>query len=192
MNFLAHIFLSGPPGEVMVGNFMADSVRGNMVKKYSPEIQQGIKMHRAIDTFTDAHDVVLKSKERLRSHFGKYAPVVADVYYDHFLALHWKDFSEISLKQYTNEIYTFLEKHYSVFPERTKRFYEYMVKYDILFSYSKIEGIDRVMKGMSRRARFESGMERAADELVSNYESYKSEFHLFFPEIQQHIRNLAP
>ncbi len=170
---------------------MADSVRGIMTEKYSPAIQQGIKMHRAIDTFTDAHATVLKSKERLRIHFGKYAPVVADVYYDHFLALHWEEFSQINFREYTHEVYSFLKEHYAVFPERTKKFYEYMVKYDILFAYSKIEGIDQVMKGMSRRARFTSGMENAAEELVNNYAGYKNEFQLFFPEMQQHIRTFT-
>ena len=192
MNFLAHIFLSGPPGEVMVGNFIADSVRGNSVNNYSGGIQEGIKVHRAIDTFTDQHPIVLKSKERLRNKFGKYAPVVADVYYDHFLACSWNEFSELSLRDYTKQVYSFLQNYYPVFPLRTQRFYDYMRQYDILFSYSEIAGIDRVMKGMARRARFESGMERAAEELAANYEAYKAEFHLFFPEIQQHICNLAP
>jgi len=62
-----------------------------------------------------------------------------------------------------------------------------MVRYDILYSYAKIEGIDRVMKGMASRARFNSGMEHSARELETNYESYKSEFQSFFPQIQQHI-----
>jgi len=190
MNFLAHIFLSGPPGEVMVGNFMADSVKGNSADNYARGIRDGIKLHRAIDAYTDAHPTVLRSKERLRQKFGKYAPVVADVYYDHFLARGWSQFSEISLRDYTHEIYSFLKDHYAVFPLRTQRFYDYMTQYDILFSYSEVEGIDRVMKGMARRARFESGMERSAEELLANYAEYEKEFHLFFPDLQQHMQSL--
>ncbi len=169
---------------------MADSVKGSSSAQFSPGIREGIKLHRAIDTYMDAHETVLKSKERLRKPFGKYAPVVVDVFYDHFLALHWNEFSERSLRDYTNEIYVFLKQYYPVFPLRTQRFYDYMLQYDILFSYSKIEGIDRVMQGMARRARFESGMEHSAKELVVNYEAYKEEFSSFFPEIQQHIRRL--
>jgi len=192
MNFLAHIFLSGQPGDVMAGNFMADSVKGSMLDKYSEGIKQGIRIHRAIDSFTDNHHIVLKSKERLRLQFGKYAPVVADVYFDHFLALQWEEYSEIELRKYTQDVYEFLKGYYAVFPERTKRFYDYMVKYDILFGYAEIEGIDRVMKGMAKRASFVSGMEKAADELVNNYEGYQEEFRLFFPEIRQHIRTFEP
>jgi acyl carrier protein phosphodiesterase len=191
MNFLAHLFLSGPPGDLMAGNFMADSVKGNAVQKYPAGIQKGILMHRAIDSYTDSHATVLKSKERLRKKFGKYAPVVIDVYYDHFLARHWSDYASGDLRSFSDEAYAFLKNYYELFPERTKRFYEYMTQYDILYSYSKIEGIDRVMKGMSRRARFESGMELAAEELQCNYEDYQDEFCEFFPQIQQHILTFA-
>lgn len=191
VNFLAHIFLSGPQSEVMVGNFMADSVKGSNARKYPQGIHEGIVLHRAIDTFTDTHSEVLKSKERLRKEFGKYAPVVADVFYDHFLAKNWAMYSEIGLSAYSAGVYEYLKEYYEIFPLRTQRFYDYMVKYDILFSYSKIEGIDRVMQGMARRARFASGMERAAEELERHYEEYAREFELFFPELQQHIRNLA-
>jgi len=187
VNFLAHIFLSGPADERMVGNFMADSVKGNSLQSYAPAIQKGIKLHRAIDTFTDSHEIVAKSKERLRKPFGKYAPVVADVFYDHFLALHWEEFSSTSLRAYTRDVYLFLKDHYPVFPTRTQLFFDYMVQNDILYSYAKIGGIDRVMKGMARRARFNSGMEHSARELETNYECYKSEFRLFFPQLQQHI-----
>lgn len=115
MNFLAHLFLSGKPGELMVGNFIADSVKGSMLSDFSEGIQQGIKLHRAIDNFTDNHLVTLKSKERLRIHFGKYAPVVVDIFYDHFLAICWEKYADRSLRIYADEVYKFLGTYYAVF-----------------------------------------------------------------------------
>lgn len=58
MNFLAHAFLSGDDPDVLFGNFVADSIKGNMLTNYSPEIQKGVVLHRAIDEFTDHHPVV--------------------------------------------------------------------------------------------------------------------------------------
>jgi acyl carrier protein phosphodiesterase len=191
MNFLAHLFLSGPQSEKMVGNFIADSVKGSDMAGFSEGIQQGIKLHRVIDTYTDSHEIMLKSKERLRKRYGKYAPVVSDIFYDHFLAVHWEEYANNSLRNYADETYGFLETYYPVFPERSKQFYNYMVKYDILFAYSKIEGIDRVMRGMSRRASFVSGMETAADELLRGYEAYRGEFRSFFPRLQEHVLQQA-
>ncbi|MGZ3866322.1 MAG: acyl carrier protein phosphodiesterase [Bacteroidia bacterium] len=187
MNFLAHIFLSGPLSERTVGNFIADSVKGNEISHFSQGIQEGIRLHRFIDTYTDSHEVSLKTKERLREGYGKYAPVIMDIFYDHFLAVQWNEFSEVDLKTYSDRTYKFLKKHYAVFPMRSQQFYDYMIKYDILFNYSKIEGIDRVMQGMSRRARFDSGMETSATELVRAYEDYRKEFLAFFPQLQKEV-----
>ena len=52
MNFLAHLYLSKNNTNIMIGNFIADHIRGNNFNHFSREIQQGIKLHREIDTFT--------------------------------------------------------------------------------------------------------------------------------------------
>jgi len=171
----------------MVGNFIADSVKGSAMDNFSEGIQQGIKLHRAIDVFTDNHPEMLKSKERLRPRYKKYAPVITDIFYDHFLAINWHNYSAVSLRDYTQEVYKYLENHYAGFPERSKQFYNYMIKYDILFAYTKIEGIEKVMQGMSRRASFISGMETATEELQKDYGAYKKDFQSFFPDLQQHV-----
>lgn len=191
MNFLAHLFLSGQPGEQMVGNFIADSVKGSELSKFSPGIQEGIRLHRAIDSFTDSHPQTLKSKERLRKQYGKYASVIVDIFYDHFLAIHWNDHSSVDLRSYTKEVYDFLGTYYPIFPVRSQSFYTYMTKYDILFAYRKIEGIEQVMKGMSRRAKFESGMETAAEALEADHDKYEKEFQAFFPELRAHVSKQA-
>ena len=188
MNFLAHLFLSGQPSELMVGNFIADSVKGNAMSDFSEGIQKGIILHRAIDSFTDSHADMQKSKERLRPRYKKYAPVITDIFYDHFLAVNWQDYSAVSLRDYTNKVYTYLGEHYSIFPQRSKQFYDYMIKYDILFAYTKLEGIEKVMQGMSRRAHFISGMETATEELEKHYKDFEIEFQSFFPELQSHVK----
>ena len=187
MNFLAHLYLSGEPSELMVGNFIADSVKGSSVLNFSEGIQKGIKLHRSIDMYTDAHAIVQQSKERLRIRYKKYAPVISDIFYDHFLAVNWSKYSAISLKNYTTRIYSFLENYYAVFPERSKQFFQYMIRYDILYNYSNIAGIQKVLNGMSSRASFNSGMETSTEELDIYYSEFKSEFEQFFPDLQQHV-----
>jgi acyl carrier protein phosphodiesterase len=46
-----------------------------------------------------------------------------------------------------------------------------------------VEGLHSILTSMSRRTRFESGMENAAAELELNYDLYKKEFREFFPEL---------
>jgi acyl carrier protein phosphodiesterase len=92
MNFLAHIYLSGDNDLLKIGNFMADSIRGNQYLQYPDEIKKGILLHRFIDTFTDAHLIYRKSKHRLHEKYGHYSGVIMDIVYDHFLAKNWNHY----------------------------------------------------------------------------------------------------
>ena len=62
-----------------------------------------------------------------------------------------------------------------------------MIHYNILEAYSRLEGIERVLQGMSKRAKFESNMEHAIHDLKEHYDLFENEFKLFFPELQQFV-----
>ena len=57
MNYLAHIYLSGTHTELRFGNFIVDAVQGKEYDICTKGIQDGILLHRAIDTFTDQHTI---------------------------------------------------------------------------------------------------------------------------------------
>ena len=81
MNFLAHLYLSQDNTNIMIGNFIADHIRGNNYEEYSKEIQRGIFLHREIDTFTDNHQIVRKSKRRLHQRYRHYDGVIIDIFF---------------------------------------------------------------------------------------------------------------
>jgi acyl carrier protein phosphodiesterase len=187
MNFLSHLYLSGNSEGLIIGNFIADSVKGSNYKNYSPEIQSGILLHRQIDTYTDSHLIVEESKKRLRPKYRKYSGVIVDIFYDHFLAANWQDFSKENLNEYAQKIYDLIQKNYNILPLNSIRFSNYMVQYNILEAYSRLEGIEQVLKGMARRAKFESNMEFAIRDLKEHYNLFEKEFRFFFPELQQFV-----
>jgi acyl carrier protein phosphodiesterase len=186
MNFLAHLYLSGTDEQIQLGNFIADSVKGKSYLNFPEKVVKGILLHRSIDNFTDKHPIVEVTKKRLRGSFHKYAPVISDIYYDHFLAKYWDEFSEIKLENYALDFYEVLNKNTSILPERTLHLMPHLIKGNWLVSYSSIEGIHRVLSGMSRRTTFVSNMENASAELELNYPYYEQEFRLFFPELVAH------
>ena len=188
MNHLAHLFLAQSNTDLMVGNFIADQVKGNKLLDYSTEIQNGIQMHRAIDHFTDNHDIVMRSKERLFSKYHKYAAVIVDMYYDHILAKNWKEYSPITLKQFSASAYLVLTAKSKQLPARSQRILQYMSKDDWLSNYAQIEGIDKALRGLAYRATFDSKMEVASRELVTDYELYKADFDAFFPALVNHVQ----
>jgi acyl carrier protein phosphodiesterase len=183
MNFLAHLYLSGENEETILGNFIADHVKGKRINRYSPGIIAGIKLHREIDAFTDSHPAFLSSKSRLQKKYRKYSGVIVDMFYDHFLSANWRDYSDEDITAFTNRMYKIAMKRYLILPPKTKRLLPFMAKSNWLVGYGTFEGIDRALKGMSGRTPFNSGMENATIDLKKDYDKYKGEFQEFFPEI---------
>jgi acyl carrier protein phosphodiesterase len=187
MNFLAHLYLSGENTSIMLGNFIADFVKGkNLLEKVGPEIAKGIELHREIDFFTDQHPIVRESKNRLRPKYHHYSAVIVDVFYDHFLAKNWHDYHAELLADYANHVYAIIQKNAPLLPERVNLMMPYMIKGNWLLNYAELEGIHRALTGMTRRTPYESRMDESISELRENYEEFKSEFEAFFPELKSH------
>jgi acyl carrier protein phosphodiesterase len=186
MNFLAHLYLSGDDPEIMVGNFIGDFVRGrNVYDQFNYNIALGIELHRQIDEFTDSHQIVLESKKRLRAKYRHYAPVIVDVFYDHFLARHWSSLHPLPLPDFATYAYAQLEKHKAFLPDRVVQMMPSMIQGNWLVNYAKTEGIHQALSGMSRRTPYESKMDEAAHDLEKYYQEFDKEFLLFFPELKQ-------
>lgn len=183
MNYLAHLYLSGDDPEVIVGNFMGDSIKGKDYSLYSKGMETGIRLHRFIDHYTDNHPIVERSKKRLRPHFSKYAPVVSDMYFDHFLARSWEDFHDEELLDFSGRMYAILLDRKSDMPQQTQLMLLYMSRNDWLTSYASTTGLNRAFNGMANRTTFESNMEVATEELERNFTAYEDEFRAFFPEL---------
>jgi len=186
MNFLAHIYLSGDNQLIQIGNFMADGIRGKYYELYPPDIQKGIMLHRAIDTFTDAHPVFRQSTKKLHQHYHHYSGVIIDIFYDHFLAKNWDDYSEQPLAHYTAGFYKTLQDHYNLLSDKTKRILPIMLREDWLTSYATIDGISHILKQMDRRSGNKSGMQYSVTELLEFYDAFEFEFKQFFEEMRKH------
>ncbi len=183
MNFLAHLYLSRHDDELMIGNFIADSVKGGQWKEYDVGVANGIRMHRMIDDFTDKHPVFRSSAALIRPSLGKYAGVVTDIFYDHFLAADFNSHSDESLPEFTSRVHALLRSHESMMPQRSQFFLKYMLLKNIPLPYASREGIGMVLTGMSRRANFDNTMHEGVKYLDKHYEELRSHFQKFFPEI---------
>lgn len=186
MNYLAHIYLSGDNHDLMVGNFIADAVKGRQLDKYQQSIQQGIQLHREIDSYTDTHEITRKSKARLFGRYSHYAAVIVDIFYDHYLAVDWATYHDEDLEKYTQKVYSVLNNYETILPEKIKYMLQYMVPQNWLLNYGNLEGIERVLRGMSRRTTFDSGMDLAIEDLNLYYQEFKDDFEAFFPELVDH------
>ncbi|MDR6301399.1 acyl carrier protein phosphodiesterase [Mesonia maritima] len=189
MNYLAHIYLSGENEDLKIGNFIADSVKGKNYKKYPEVVQQGILLHRKIDSFTDSHPTVFKSTHRLFPIYSHYASVIIDVLYDHFLAKNWKKYHDTSLAIYVDEFYYLLKTNFEILPKRVQKFYPYMVSQNWLLNYATIEGIEQILFQMNGRVKSKIQLHHSIKEFKEDYTLFENEFTSFFEELIQFSEN---
>lgn len=188
MNFLAHIYLSGDNELIRIGNFMADGIRGHDYLDFHPEIQKGIILHRAIDTFTDAHPTFRKSKHRLHKKYGHYSGVIIDIFYDHFLAKNWSVYSDEKLEVLAATFYESLKSNYKILTERTKGMMPHMIARNWLVSYASLEGLTMILFQMDHRTKNRVDMHLSINELKEFYAEFEEEFTSFFEELRLHCQ----
>ena len=184
MNYLAHAYLSFDKPGVLTGNMISDFVKGRKKFSYPVQIQQGIALHREIDSFTDRHFATKEAKEIFRPAYRLYAGSFIDVVYDHFLALDEKEFTDGSLKAFTLRTYAILDQDTAHFPEKFAMMYPYMKAQNWLYHYRYKEGIQRSLGGLVRRAAYLSESDTAYSLFISNYDTLAQLYKLFFPEVK--------
>ncbi|QHJ06285.1 ACP phosphodiesterase [Hymenobacter busanensis] len=195
MNFLAHLLLSGPNDDLIVGNFAAEAVRGRAaLEAYPAAVQRGIRLHRLIDSFTDNHPVVRRSTARLREQgLGKWAGVVADVGYDHLLA---RDFARYTyrpqepLAAFSQRMYTILQARHNELPERLQHMFRYMREGDWLTGYAQPEGLARALDGLSRRVPGAEVLATGGAAFLAERPAYEMDFEEFWPEVRAAVDEL--
>ncbi len=173
---------------------MADGIHGKHFDNFPMDIQKGIILHRAIDTFTDAHPIFRQSTKRLHTNYHHYSGIIVDIFYDHFLAKNWSDYSEESLENYTERFYESLRDNYDFLNEKTQKMVPYLIHQNWLMSYQTIEGIEFILEKMDNRMKRNSIMRLSVAELRTYYAEFEEEFTYFFEELRtysnQKIKNL--
>jgi acyl carrier protein phosphodiesterase len=187
MNYLAHAFLSRATPELLTGGMLGDFVKGRIDGQYSPGVCAGIALHRAIDRYTDDHPLVQASRARISPQRRRFAGILVDVFYDHFLARHWQRYSDMPLERFTRHVYGVLWPQRRGLPERLQRMLPWMRAEDWLAGYAELDAVEAALHGMARRFRFAERATPLADgvhELVAHYATFERQFHEFFPQLE--------
>ncbi len=185
MNYLAHAYLSDGTPESLVGNLMADFLKGRIPDDLPVGVRCGVLLHRRVDAFTDAHPVTARTRARLRPRWGKLSGVLADMFYDHLLAADWERYSpDQSLRVFADGVYDSLATQTVVMPDRMRIVMGKIAERDGFVYYSEIDGLREALARMSRRLkRARVALDEAADDLVREYDAFADDFHAFFPDL---------
>jgi acyl carrier protein phosphodiesterase len=187
MNYLAHLYLSGGSDEILLGNFIGDYVKGQQYLNYSEKVQQGILLHRAIDSYTDSHLLVKEAAAYFRPDYGRYAGIITDVIFDHFLARYWRDYSPYSLRQFAKHVHAVLLANFFQLPSRVKGFLPFLIQHKRLESYARIDGIQQSLHIMAHRTSLPDKTNKAIDVLEENFEVLHELFDRFMAELISYV-----
>jgi len=182
MNYLVHLYLAGPDPELQLGGLMGDFVKGPLDDHYPPGIVAGLRLHRRIDSLAAVSPHCRASRQRLHPRFGHTRAVLVDIFYDHFLAVHWHEFHPLPLSTFTADIYRLLRDHRELLPAGLAVIAPRMAEHDWLTSYRDRASVDialkRIATRLSRPTALGEGvseLERCGTELLGDFRGFMTE-----------------
>lgn len=188
MNYLGHFYLSGSQPEVIFGNFIGDVIKGNKWKSYPESVQKGILLHRFIDNLTDNHPDTQLAKDRIRAYFSITSSIVVDMYFDHFLSLHWSKYHPQTLLDFSRKTFDKLKFFENEMPSYTGILFQKIRDEKWLESYKSIKGVAFALSRMGKRVKFPNNWDMAEEVLKDNYIMLEQDFHRFFPNMIEQVQ----
>jgi acyl carrier protein phosphodiesterase len=187
VNWLAHLLLSEPNSGFRVGNLLPDLINVSDRTQIPAVFHRGMESHRRIDAFTDAHPMVRRSINRTSKPYRRLAPILVDVFYDHFLSVRWEQYSPVPLGQFVREAYDSFAEQRDLLPPLVGDALQRMRDENWLESYRDLAGVRLTLERMSRRFRRPVDLAGGVAELERHYADFGADFDVFFPELQQHV-----
>jgi acyl carrier protein phosphodiesterase len=183
MNYLAHLHLGGEQPAQLLGSLYGDFVKGWLQGQWPADIEAAIRLHRRVDVFTDAHELVLRARQRFPKERRRYSGILLDLFFDHCLARYWHDYAEQPLPQFSGRVYQVLLAEPNL-PDRLAYIAPRMAAQDWLGSYREFATLELVLAGMQRRLSRPEGLDGALAELERLYEPLLDDFREFYPQLQ--------
>ena len=190
MNFLAHSYLSFSE-EQLVGNMIADFVKNRDVARLPESIQKGIKLHRAIDTFTDAHPLIHEAKASFRPLVRLYSGAFVDVAFDYFLANDTAENSQREWQEHSQGVYAVLRRYEEFLPEVFKKVLDKMQQDDWLYNYRNEWGIEYSFRNVVNKAQFLDKTTNVFPAFLANKDFLREKYEIFFPEIKSFAQDFV-
>jgi acyl carrier protein phosphodiesterase len=187
MNHLAHFCLADHSAVGWMGSFLGEYVKGGLKGRLPDGIERGILLHRKIDSYTDCHPMAAASRNRISPARRRFAGIIIDVGYDHFLSKNWSKFCMMDLADFTARVYEALLPLEYLLPEQPRRALPRMVRENWLMQWRSLAGVAKTLDRISARINRRDTLPGAIEEIQENYDSLEADFLSFFPDLMQYV-----
>lgn len=194
MNFLAHFHLAWPDEGLVAGGLEGDYYKGPLRGDLPRDIERGVQLHRAIDAYTDGHPLIQQLRRDLPQSLRRYAGILIDLSFDHYLSRHWSTFSDIPLRTFNDQVYRTLSAHKSALSDGSRTMLARMVEFDILGLYVDWEAVPASAARVGQRFKRHNPLQDVDRELSPARHTLEQAFLAFYPELETfcacHVRRL--
>jgi acyl carrier protein phosphodiesterase len=184
LNWLAHLYLSEPSPEFRIGNLLPDLMPMSGLRHLPVEYQRGMERHQRIDCFTDTHPVVLRSMQRFTPPHRRFAGILVDIYYDHFLSRGWHAFCPVPLREFVDHFFEGFDYHRAELPAEACARLEQIRRAGWLCAYGEHAGLTDVLQRLGRRFRRPCDLASSMTTFEEQYENFRADSEEFFPQLR--------
>ena len=184
MNILAHLHLATIANSSLIGNTVADFVKGDPYRQYPSEIADGIMLHRKIDRLIDGFADVKQAKSLFRQSHQRVASITLDIVWDHFLSKYWTELnSHQSLALFNASTKQQIQPYITSYPIDYQDFMCAMWQGKWLENYASIDFVGKVLNGMAKRRPKLYLLSETVIDFEQNYEPLKMLFFKLYPKM---------
>ncbi|MCY0978907.1 ACP phosphodiesterase [Chryseobacterium wangxinyae] len=187
MNFLAHSFLTFNDGQI-VGQFLEDFIRNKDRYSFPKDIQDGITLHRAVDTFTDSHPAIHEAKKVFSPLVRLYAGAFVDVSLDYFVANDLQLNSLKEWKEHSLKVYRVLHENYQYLPANFRNMLTRMEQDNWLYNYRHDQNIKFSMTNVLNKAKYLEKDIPVFEAFLDNKDILQKCYDDFFPDLLAHAK----
>lgn len=183
MNFLAHFHLAWPDEGLIAGGLEGDYYKGPLRGELPHDVERGVKLHRLIDAYTDQHPDIIELRRQLPPRLRRYAGILIDLSFDHFLSQHWSRYSDVRLQEFNDTVYNNLITRDNTFSPPASAMASRLIEHDILGLYDNWETVTATARRIGERFKRHNPFLNIELELTPSRDSMESTFIDFYPEL---------
>jgi acyl carrier protein phosphodiesterase len=191
MNFLGHLYFSRDNTELMAVNLLGDFIKGKNLSNYAPITQQGVFLHRTIDSYIDHHPAVIELLHILYKPLPKIAGIAVDLYFDHLLAKNWSSYHDSKLEDFLHYFYHSVNFENPDFTPEFKLMLKKMIEKNWLYQYQYKHGLHKACQGVSARISFENELINGVRVFEAFEKPIEIAFKAYMTEAKIHLNQLV-
>ncbi len=193
MNLLAHLHLSdGRPAAVAAGNLLADYLRRLGADAPDGDFAAGVRLHRAIDAFADAHPVLRAARAGFAPPWRRWGGILVDVACDFFLTRAWPRYSSVPLRDYVAARLAEIQRYLQDRPTPLAPLVDRLLAEEWLLSYGSPEGLRLAFDRVARRSPAAAALRGAEREIDRHRKALQAAFDEFYPQILVRFERTLP